>query len=139
MTLIDKEWKAKQKFIGKTIRLYRGEFDSDQKFFTCMDVKCKGVPSGWFCEYIFSDDKYNDVLVWGKIRDIQILQVDMEKNERCPVCKLKEQIVRIKNPEYMSNDYNNVCVCFPADPTCDHNRKCMACGLMFRKQRGKTK
>jgi len=132
MTLIEKEWKAKNRFIGKHIRLYRDEYDKDQKFFLCMDIRCSGAPSGWFCNYIFYDDNYEQVLMWAKIRDIQIHEFDMSKNERCPRCKLKEMIDKKKDPEYLANDYLNILVFIPVDPTSDHNRKCWACGLIFR-------
>ncbi len=132
MTIVDKEWKAKNKFIGKHIRLFRDEFDNDQKFFLCMDIRASGAPSGWFCNYFFYNEKYERVLMHHRVTDIQILEFEMGKNERCPRCKLQEQIERMKDPEYSANDYLNVLVSIPTDPTSDHNRKCWACGLTFR-------
>lgn len=72
MTLEDKRRVAKKKFVGKHVRLYRGDFDEDQEFFLCTDVKCSGAPSGWFCNYIFIDEEGEQALMWGKLRDIQI-------------------------------------------------------------------
>lgn len=62
------------------------------------------------------------------------MKLELNAGERCPRCMLEEQIERQKNPDYTANDYQNICVFIPNDPACDHNRKCRACGLTFRKE-----
>lgn len=53
-------------------------------------------------------------------------------HERCPRCKLEELLNRIDDPEYTAGDYLRVFKFIPADPGCDHNRLCQACGHNFR-------
>jgi len=52
--------------------------------------------------------------------------------ERCPRCKVRELLERRTDPGHTACDYLQVYKFIPADPGCDHNRKCNACGLTFR-------